>query len=615
MTLKQFVAGAALVAVMAPALILVVGGADEGSSCARESAQAALPAVQRRPAAAPVRRGLRMPTTLSRSVGHEVTYRVSLSGQLNSVDEGGSRSLLQLAGRGELVSTCYRANESGLRVGERLRFETFDVAGLDPAEAKVLRADLARGVEVVLDLNPQGTIQRLALLGASGPATRNLLRSWAGSTHFVLPALPESSEWDALGYDSTGRCRDAYVVVGEAVDGPQVRRARRFVAKEGEPLPQHSGGLVGVIQPTGLLAHLEGEEVIRIQGAGPTLVYRARHGLAYVGERQLDAAEVARRAAVCHDAAWEDDAETDTTSKRSPEVLSLEDALALVARDVKQGFFPLRDLLRRDASAAALVALRIQDASTPVETRRHLVDTLAAAETPATQSALLSLARAELPNELVPNVYLGLGQASEPLPQVVGFLLESLEGEESVRTGWAVQAAGFAAGQAREPEIQETLVLGLEQVLGGQRDALILNALGNAGLQRSGQAVSDYVREGEVEHRREAVFALRKLASVEARSVIHAALSDDPAETVRCEALRAMAFRAPSANLTALVRALQEDAHELVRLEAVRTLKSWLNEGEAELAHEVRQDVVGALATAATDPSRIVREAALESAS
>ncbi|MGE0710127.1 MAG: HEAT repeat domain-containing protein [Planctomycetota bacterium] len=602
--------GAALVALLVPALVSVLGEAPAPTT-AIPLAQATSAPARRARAARPLatragQRAAALPTTLRRAPGHELSYRVRLAATLVEEREGALSPLVALRGEGQVVSLCCRADARGLRVVERLTLPGFRCEGLEPAEAAALSADLERGVDLVLDLGPRGELRRLAIEGARGAATANLLRSWAGASRFVLPAA-QTDEWEAAGYDAAGACRDAYRVTGVAIDGVSVQRRRSFLASEAA---RGEGGLEGVLRPSGALGHLGGREQVRVQGLGPALVYTAEHELAYLSERQLDAATLAVRTPR-GEPAW-DEAQS-LTARGAEAALGLDEALALAARGAGEGLLPLRGVLRRDAAAAARVGALAADAAQPEDLRRTLIDALAAAETPSAQRALLELARtAPLSARLLPNVYLGLGQAPEPLPEVVAHLTAALDAQEAPRAEWATQAVGFLASNARSAELQEALAATLEGRLGGARDELVLSALGNAGLERSLSPVGAYLERADAAQRREAVFALRKLPSDEAGALIARALAADPSVDVRREAARALASRSPEESLGGLERALRADEDEGVRLEAVRTLKAWLAETEAELDPAVRGDLEQTLASAAGDASPAVREAALE---
>ena len=207
-------------------------------------------------------------------------------------------------------------------------------------------------------------------------------------------------------------------------------------------------------------------------------------------------------------------------------------------------------------------------------------------------------------------MFLSLGQASEPLPEVVSYFGAQIQAEGGERQGWAIQGAGLLASVTGDEQAQTSLVDALESQLGdGKREALALSALGNAGVARSFELIGTYLSADEPALRAEAVFALRNQHSEEASESIRQALSDDPEPLVRKEALRALSHRAAETHAPLAVEALK-DSDVTVRLEAVKTLSAWLQSEEGELEAEVEANLHQVLKSAQGDEDSAVRDAA-----
>lgn len=563
------------------------------------------------PAAQQVAAGV-APGRLVRQPGQVVTSSVSFWGQLVQGEPGAEAVLLDLRGSGRLISTCYSAQGGQALLGQRVVLDRFEGQGLREGEAEAVRAELARGPEVLVRVSERGAILGMSLEAVEGRQARNLLRSWLSAQQFVLAGSPSAS-WEAKGCDPTGACVDRYRSLEASEEGVRVERTRRFAPGQAQN-PVASGAVRALLRADGLSLQLRGSEAIGI-GGGETKAapvrYTRQQELDFVSEETLSAEALAAALGGLRATKWE--TELALESEGGPvasETRSTHELLQLLAADSRQAFFALRRRLQQNPSEAELLAAAALNPAYSIEQRASILDLLGAVETPESQRALLSVAREEtLEEALFPNVFLSLGQAREALPEVVSYFGTQIQGAEGERQGWAIQGAGLLASVVADEQAQSSLVDALEgQLEVGKREALALSALGNAGVDRSFELIGAYLAADEPSLRAEAVFALRNQHSEEASESIRQALSEDPEPLVRKEALRALSHRAAETHAPLAVKAL-EDADVTVRLEAIKTVAAWLQSEEGDLEDEVEANLHQVLESAKGDADPAVREA------
>jgi HEAT repeat protein len=614
------VAGLAVVGVVAPVLgWALMSEPAEAPQVAAVQVAAPAEAPQAKPAEAPAAAPDQVATAgvapgrLVRAPGQVVDSSVSFWGQLVQGEAGAETVLLDMRGRGRLISTCYSVQGGQALLGQRVILDRFEGQGLREGQVEAVRAELAQGPEVLVRVNERGEILGMSLEAVQGRQARNLLRSWLSAQQIVLAGSPSAS-WEAAGSDPTGACVDHYRSVAEVKAGVEVERTRSFNPGQAQN-PVASGAVKALLRADGLTLQLRGSEAIGI-GGGETKAapvrYTRQHELDFVSESTLDAEALAAALAGLRTTKWETQLALESESGPAPtEARSTHELLQLLAADSRQGFFALRRRLQQNPSEAELLAAAAINPAYSIQQRASILDLLGAVETPESQRALLSVAKFEtLEEALLPNVFLSLGQAQKPLPEVVSYFGAQIQAAAGERQGWAIQGAGMLASVTGDEQAQSSLVDAIESQLGnGKREALALSALGNAGVERSFELIGTYLAADEPTLRAEAVFALRNQHSEEASESIRQALSDDPEPLVRKEALRAISHRAPETHAPLAVKAL-EDTDVTVRLEAVKTLSAWLQSEEGEVEAEVEANLHEVLQSAQSDADPAVREAA-----
>ena len=607
-----------------PALvgILILGAAlaggahallsEGGAPAPPPSQQVAAGITLERPAAAspdapaPLAAPRPLPTRLRLEAGEWWRYACETSHRAEGSPEG-------LALGGSVEVRCYAAGPGGYLLGERYRLQ----AEADGHAA--LAAAASR--EVLLQLDEQGQLLELALPPDADPDTRNLLRTLVVARRVVLPRQV-SERWQAIGEDTTGRFVAEYRREGE-----EVRRVRAYEALHARQAADAevsvAGELGGLLRADGRAERWAGEELIRVGApalpgqAAQSLSVRSSYAWTWVAEGRFDdpAGALSAVEGALGPAAWTLGLAGELGGERQTAPLRPFDELAAELARISLGssedftqaapglFVELRERFLRDPAAVARAALMARRRGDDLRLRSTLIDALGSAGTPAAQRELLAL-RGEVEDELLPSVYLGLAEATQPLPEVVETL--QAEGREpGARRDHARRAQGWLASRAVDPLLRQALAAELEGSLGesAPEDRVILEALGNAGQARSLPAIQSYLEAEEPESRAAAAAALRKLSVEQAGALLEGALAD-PSPAVRVEAVRSLGSQPPApAALSALGRVLRQDPDARVGLEAIETLAGWL-EGQGEAGPERAQ--IKALLEAAT---RSVEEA------
>lgn len=535
-----------------------------------------------------------------------------------------------LAGR--LIVTCHAAGAHEVLLGQRWEATDLALVGQDDVAPDDLARDL--GVEVLLRVDRRGRLRSLALPRDASPRARNLVRALVAASGLVLPGAP-AARWEAPGFDPTGPCVDVYA----RVEGADVRRARRFTGVHGHAdlRATVAGGARLTVAPDGLPARVVSDEVVSLAGAdlraGVTL--RTTTRLERLAARTHDAARTL--ASVEAGLSWtlgllpeaEDAAAGAVTAAPAGEPRDLEPLVALLAQALPDAgdldvspeaprlFLELAARLRRDPGAVDRAVDLVRGAALPRGARATLIDALGEAATPAAQRALVALARDPLVGgELTPNLFLALAEPTSPLPEVVATLEAVARSDDPLRAEWATQGLGVLAARADDPGLADRLAAGLEQALGRDAsvvdDRVVLEALGNAGRERSTEALLAWARVDDQDLRATAVGALRRLEGPAVDAALHAAL-DDASHLVRREALSALGARAPATALGAVAGALVQDPAPEVRLHALEVVVGWLDDAaQAPDEAGVPPRALRALLerAARSDPDPAVREAA-----
>jgi HEAT repeat protein len=562
------------------------------------------------PAPAPAPRAF--PTRLRLEPGQFWRYSLTTS----HTAEGARGLELQ----GSLELRCYgELPGGGYLLGERYALE-----------ARSAHAELARAAsqELLLEVDLQGNLSRLALPETS-PDARNLLRTLVVARQTVLPS-EVCARWQALGEDTTGRFVAEYRSEGE-----RVSRARAYDSLQSGPSASGAtvsiqGELAGQLRADGLPQTWAGEELVtvgapQLEGAvADALAVRSRYAyeLVETGRFAEPAAELTRAEGGFGPGAWGASLAGELSTQRHqaplrPVDVVLDELAQLAAQGDSEAFtgsapalfVELRERFRRDPAAVARAGLLARQRGTSLLLRSTVIDAIGSAGTAPAQRELLTL-RGEVEDELLSSVYLGLAETSQPLPETLSALKD--EGRAAgVRRDHARRAMGWLATRVETPQLKAQLAQELEGSLGEDpaSDQVILEALGNAGQDRSLPALESYLEAEDEATRANAAAALRKLEAPEAQALLGTSARNDPSPRVRREAIRSFASRPPSAGaLDALANAIRHDADVRVRLEALEGLIGW--QRYTELNPEKAGVIESLLQEAAQSPAPALQERA-----
>jgi len=527
--------------------------------------------------------------------------------------------------RGSLELRCYAELPSGgYLLGERYALE---------ARSSHHQLATAASQELLLEVDLQGNLSRLALPETS-PDARNLLRTLVVARQVVLPTEIRA-RWQALGEDTTGRFVAEY-----RTEGQQVLRARAYDSLQAGPSASGAqitiqGQLGGLLRADGLPQSWSGEELVsvgapQLEGAvAEALAVRSSYAYSLVetGRFAEHDAELARVEGQLGPGAWGADLAGELSGERHQAPLRPVDAvLEELAKLSAQGdseafsgsapalFVELRERFRRDPAAIASAGLLARQRGTDLRLRATVIDAIGSAGTAPAQRELLTL-RGEVEDELLSSVYLGLAETPQPLPETLS-TLEAEGREAGVRRDHARRAMGWLAARVESPQLQAQLAEELEGSLGEDpaSDQVLLEALGNAGQDRSLPALESYLEAEDEETRAGAAAALRKLEHAKAQSLLRSSARDDASPRVRREAVRSLAAQAPNASsIDTLASALRADADVRVRLEALDGLAAWKSYAEVEGEEAAAIESLLKEATEANEPAIQERaQAALE---
>lgn len=522
--------------------------------------------------------------------------------------------------RGSLELRCYAELPGGGYVlGERYALE-----------ASSGHAELAAAAsqELLLEVDLQGNLSRLALPETS-PDARNLLRTLVVARQVVLPR-EVCQRWEALGEDTTGRFVAEY-----RHEGPRVSRARAYDSLQSGPAAQGAtlsiqGELGGELRASGLPQTWVGEEVVtvgapQLEGAAAdSLSVRSRYAyeLVEAGRFSGPAVELAQAEGALGPASWGADLAGELSGQRHQAPLRpVEVVLDELARLSAQGdsaaftgsapalFVELRERFRRDPAAIAQAGLLARQRGTDLRLRSTVIDAIGSAGTAPAQRELLTL-RGEVEDELLSAVYLGLAETSQPLPETLEVLRE--EGRaQGLSRDHARRALGWLATRVENSALKAQLAEELEGSLGEDpaSDQVLLEALGNAGQDRSLPALESYLEAADEATRAQAAAALRKLEDAKAQTLLQTSARSDASPRVRREAVRSLAARPPTASsLDTIASALRQDADVRVRLEALEGLAAW--KSYAEVGAEESAAIQSLLQEAAASPEPALQERA-----
>jgi hypothetical protein len=566
------------------------------------------------------------------AVGEARTYALDLRSRTTVR----SQTLLAfyLTGNWALAAVAPREMRAQL---EEARF-TSDTA--KPADAAQLAA-FNRGflLEHFFWLTRHGAVDSVGMDERMPSFVQNVLRAVIGMTQLVGPVDPAES-WEAEERDNVGLYRARYSRL--AAGGWQKRKLEYLeTLNGGVSLPAGIGRAETkvvssrcefMLSAGGVLEELRCEEQTQIESDGPLPPLRSatslRLSLTGTGHEQGRLAEW-RASANAAPRTGISEGATSVGRKADVDVariggLTLPDILTGMGRiqedkDPKRAakrarlYSALAALLRQQPEAVAQAVARIRSGDPD---SNLLLDALGDAGSPEAQTALCELARG---TDAEPGVrrrsltaLCFVRQPTEVALQTFSELLDDPELGTQARYGLG---AAVHQLQGTDPERAEQALQELTQPLHGavtqHRLVTDLRALGNAGHQGSLADIEPYLDDPRAAVREAALQAIRRIPGAQVDGYLAAAITGDPARSVRQAAARlAGERRATWPLVTALRQVLMADPEDSVRYAALSVATRWVDTApmlrepiqwvaEHDSNESVRSNAVRALARSA----------------
>jgi HEAT repeat protein len=238
----------------------------------------------------------------------------------------------------------------------------------------------------------------------------------------------------------------------------------------------------------------------------------------------------------------------------------------------------LTALFELDPAAARAASGRITSDSAR-DVYSPVIGSLSAAGTPAAVEALAQVSGdASLDRKIRVDAIAGLGVVEKPAQSGVDQLAQLAQDPDAELRSTATLALGTTANhlRANDDPGAERLLDQMRKDVNTTRDPndriLKLGALGNTGDAGSLAAIEQALASDAVPVRAAAIAALRLIRDARADALLATALVKDPAPEVRRSAIFASSFRPLEPLLSALSYALSRDPVEGVRMDAVRLI-------------------------------------------
>jgi len=494
-----------------------------------------------------------------------------------------------------------------------------------PADIESLQERLSQRIWVTYQ--PDGAALRMHFPRDMQDDARNLLEMVVTETQLVQPEQP-APQWTATERDGAGAYLALYTRRGSAI----AKRKTAYVAADGAVaalnLAVPDAQITFHLAANGDLVSAQGREVTSIDThmGAPALRVEVRVQLsqirlardtALVGSLERSAAMLVEQPIVTQRLSDED------ARARADDRLiqgASFDAVATAARSGRldePGRARLEALVRRrPADIASAVALAREDASDG-EMARAMLTALGRAGTPATQSALCRLAadrRAPLAlrGESLKALVLPQHPTSATATALLAIADDTADQAELRRTALFVLGGvgrnGQSAGDGELVTAVGHWLLDRYASCQGDRCSDVMIALGNLATLEILPAVERALAGPDAGLRVDAARALRSIDDPAADRLIVATLAHDSAGQVRSAAIFAARSRPVTPLADALAHAVTADPSEAVRVDAVNALAEHL--GEARSIDEAMT------AAARQDPKPAVRriaQAALDS--
>ncbi len=486
----------------------------------------------------------------------------------------GSVAELAIDLAGELSLHVYETGSSPLH---GLRFRPLRVTGCD-----ALRPELE--TETLIRRDAEGRAVSIRFSKRAGAMARNLLRALLAALEVVVPATP-AEQWVERGADPTGRFVAEYAILSRSADGTRISRRKRYEelhlsdergtrVTEGPRFEATTGGQTTIlIEPSGGLASLDGHETLELRGGT-------------IGISSVSKTHVALLSIDKEDSPLPDECESVECVGFVPEGMAvgrtpvhgasvdqiLEGLTAVLGQEgwrqeAPQSFLTLKAIFEDSEEARAGAQALLRSGAYPPDLLQLVADALGSI--PEGAPLLLDLAR---DGSIFAVHALGL---TPQLDDAVVAGLAGLARSSGEIADAALVSLGFAAGIPSNEAKRDGVARELAPLLGrsAERDAQILQALGNAGSSTSLDAVLAQATSDDPEVRASVAVALRRVPGAAAFHGI-AKLASDSSYLVRRQAVMVLALRPEPEARALLEQAARNDPHEVVRAQALQSLTS-----------------------------------------
>lgn len=511
--------------------------------------------------------------------GDVARYRYSERQQVDAMPEpeGPATYDIETAHEGTLVVRGYALDAHGL------------VAGFSLLGARDLTAELAR--EVVVRLGPDGRVGPIAVDPAVGVEARRVWRSLLSRWQVVRP--DRSAFWTTREEDPTGLFAAEY-----RADGPRIdKRKIRYEALHGESSALVQGAKLdggAEILIEGMLRGVRGEEALELHPPGEPLLLRSREEFALelesLDRSPVSQAEAAERMLRLSGEGLTSIGGTDPAPREVEpidlwaELSALEAATAPGSPDEAaelRAMVRLVELVRREPSAAAALARRLDDRPDDEALAADLLGVLGAAGTEAAQMALLDqIAEPRRSADRRLTAITAVAQLMEPTSALEEGL-RALSAEQSDLGSSAQLLLGAVAGRVREsdPARHERILAELgaaasdvDREVGERRTAF--SALANAAPAKVPAAVEAALSSDDEFLREAGAGVLARVGAPAAEARLLSLLESDASPVVRVAAAEALGSRPRPATRATLLAAAGADPSEDVRLACLAALGS-----------------------------------------
>jgi hypothetical protein len=538
--------------------------------------------------------------------GRRLTWPVELVARMRNAPPGGGAAT-GLDGTttvtGDWVTTVSGiAAGGGTDVACELRRAHVAGAGFgDAPVAEVQRLESTLATRFWVTYQPDGAARALHFPRELPDDVRNLLALLVTETQLVRPSQ-EIPQWTATERDGAGAYLAAYSRSGQEI----AKQRLRYVAVDGAG--GQTAAAVGV-QIDASEGHFTVDAAAVVRAAtvhdrmsvdmklgAPGLLVDVRLAL---GPVRADAAPELAGSLGRAEAAAGLDSGPVVTQRASADVLQARQDAQLIANVTLKGILAdvaggriadrthtqLTALLRRRPGEIPEALDYARAASEPQA--RIVLDALGAADTPAAQSALATLAGNGKAAPPLRTIAAGaLVQTKHPTAATIAALLRLLDDPEPRVSREALFVAGAVGNQARatDPDgaaaVERVLLARLARCHGAVcSDALI--AIGNLASSGALPAIERSLREPDPAVRAAAARALRKLDVPAADRLLGSTMVGDRDAAVRAAAVRATAARSIGPVAEPLARVIQADPVDYVRTDAIEAAARHVDESPA----------------------------------